>query len=73
MTPEERKSLAQQITTNPLFASVLDDLEKRAIEMLIYADEPDRLDAQMRVRAIRAFRADLDACLSTRTPKAGPA
>ena len=74
MTPQERKSLAEQITANPLFTSILEQMESSAIEALISAkDEDTRLHNQLRVRAVRAFRADLGASLNTRDPKSAPA
>jgi len=71
MTPKERKSLAEQITTNPLFKLVLDQMEQSAVERLIYAKE-DTAEAQLRVQAIRNFRADLEQSLSNPTPKSAP-
>ena len=74
MTPAERKSLAEQITANPLFRSILDDMESGAIEALINAqDNEQRHTRQMRVQAIRDFRTDLAQCLDTRIPKSAPA
>ena len=73
MTPQERKSLAEQITANPLFTAILDDMERGAIEALIYAPDDTRHTAQLRVQAIRSFRQDLGECLNTREPKAAPA
>lgn len=74
MTPSERKSLAEQITANPLFAETLDNIEKDALEALVYADtEQDRVEAQWRVRSARTFRSDLEHALSTREPKEAPA
>lgn len=72
MTPDERKALAEQITTNPLFQQVMDDLEKSAIERLIF-EKDNALAAQLRVQAIRSFRADLEQALSTPTRKKAPA
>lgn len=64
MTPEERKSLAEQILSNPITEIILGDIETAAIESLIYAKtEQDRVEAQWRVRAARAFRSDLEATL----------
>lgn len=74
MTPRERKALAEQIVANPLFNSILDEMEKGAIEALIYAqDEDQRLIQQLRIQAIRQFRSDLGECLNTREPKSAPA
>lgn len=72
MTPDERRSLAEQITTNPLFTAVMDEMEKDAIERLVYAKE-DTATAQLRVQAVRRFRSDLAATLGTPTRKAAPA
>lgn len=74
MTPLERKSLAEQITANPLFTAILAEMEHGATEALIAAqDDRSRLLRQLKVQAIREFRSDLDACLSTREPKSAPA
>jgi hypothetical protein len=72
VTPEEHRSLAEQILSNPLFNSTLDDMERSAIETLIFAKE-NTSEAQLRVQAIRAFRADLKAILDTRPRKGAPA
>lgn len=73
MTPQERKSLSEQITSNPLFGEVLDRIEKQALDALVYADtEQDRVEAQWRVRAARAFRSELSAALITRERKGAP-
>lgn len=69
MTPEERKSLAEQITSNPLYDIILGEIESSAIEALVYAKtEDERIAAQWRVRSARAFRADCEAALRS-TPK----
>lgn len=74
MTPQERKHLAEQITANPLFTAIMDEMENGAIEALINAQTDEhRLTRQLRVQAIREFRTDLGACLDTRTPKSAPA
>ena len=72
MTPDERKNLAEQITTNPLFIAVFDEMEQAAIERLIYETE-SRHEAQLRVIAIRTLRADLEQALVTPTRKGAPA
>jgi DNA-binding transcriptional regulator/RsmH inhibitor MraZ len=64
MTDQERRSLAQQIATNPLYDELMTAIEAGYTEQLIYADtEQARLDAQSRVRAARSFREDLGALL----------
>lgn len=74
MTPDERRSLAQQITTNPLWVELVENLEASAIEQMVYADTDEtRASAAMRVLAIRSLRADLDEALSTRERKGAPA
>lgn len=74
MTPDERRSLAEQITTNPLYKKILDELEQSAIERLIAAgDDETRLTAQLRVQETRALRQELDACLANPVRKAAPA
>lgn len=73
MTPRERKSLAEQIVSNPLFAEILDGMESGAIEALINAQTDEHRHArQLRVQAIRAFRSDLAEALDTRDPKSAP-
>jgi len=75
MTPEERKSLAEQITSNPLYSVIMVDLEKRAVEQMIYAKtDIERHECQLRIQAVRSFRSDCEASLrSTRERKAAPA
>lgn len=74
MTPAERRSLAEQIISNPLFDEIMDGLETSAIERLISADtDESRLIAQLRVQAVRALRRDLDACLDTPERRGVPA
>ena len=59
MGPEEKTALAQQLSTNPLFDYMLDEMEKEATESLVFADtEQQRVEAQWRVRSVRAFRSD---------------
>lgn len=72
MTPEERKALAEQITTNPLYDEVLNGMEENAIEALIHAKENIEL-AQLRVRSIRTFREELGEALNTPARKGAPA
>lgn len=73
MTPRERKSLAEQITANPLFTEILDEMESGAIEALVNAQTDEHRHArQMRVQAIRAFRSDLTEALDTRESKSAP-
>ncbi len=74
MTPTERRHLAEQMMANPLYRLILDEMETGAIEALINAQTDEhRHTRQMRVQAIREFRADLGACLDTREPKDAPA
>lgn len=72
MTPEERRALAEQITTNPLFEITLADMESAAIERLIFAKPEDTATAQLRVQAVRNFRSDLEQSLSTPTRRGAP-
>lgn len=71
MDKRQRKSLAEQITTNPLFNEVLDEMERRATERLIYAKDDDISPAQHRVQAIRTFRTDLERELQDTRPRKG--
>jgi hypothetical protein len=77
MTPDERRSLAEQITTNPLFHETLSVLETAAIDRGVYApmtDDDTRAAAMAEIRAIRAFRQHLEAALQdTPTRKGAPA
>ncbi len=74
MTPAERKSLAEQITANPLFKAILDEMETGAIEALINAqDNEQRLHRQLKVQAVREFRSDLAECLQVRETRSAPA
>lgn len=72
MTPSERKSLAEQLLTNPLFDATFADLEKRATEAMIYTtDDTERLTLALRIREIRAFRQDCEAALRNTQPQKG--
>lgn len=72
MTEQERKSLAEQILTNPLFAETFDGLERRAIEATIWAkDDETRARQAMRVQEIRSFRQDCEAALRNTQPQKG--
>lgn len=74
MTPEERKSLAEQLQANPLFGDIMNRLERDALEALVTADtEQGRIEAQWRVQAARTFRRDLDNSLSTPKRRGAPA
>ena len=69
MTPQDRKALAEQILGNPLFKTILSEIEANAIEQLIFSQQENSLAAQMRVQAIRSFREDLEASLDTHERK----
>lgn len=74
MTPEQRKSLAEQIKANPLFDEIMDRLEKDALEALVSATtEQSRIEQQWRVQAARSFRRDLTNALDTPKRRAAPA
>lgn len=67
MTAEERRSLAEQITTNPLFAATLSKMERDAIAALIREDDPEhRHAAQLYVRAVQKFQRDLARTLASK-------
>ena len=72
MSPEERRTLAEQLKANPLLDVLIDEMEQGAIERLIF-EQQNFADAQLRVQAIRAFRSDLMEALDTRTRKGAPA
>lgn len=75
MTDEEKASLAEQITTNPLFAVLMDELQQNAVSRMYAAqDDMARLSAQAYARAAQSFRTDCEAWLrNTRERKAAPA
>ena len=75
MTPDERKALAESLLANPLFTAVMAQLEASAIERLVNATtDLTRHECQLRVHAVRSFRADCEASLrSTRPVKGAPA
>ena len=65
MTPQQRKSLAEQIMANPLTAAILGEIEAGAIEALVYAKtEQERVEAQWRVRSARRFVEDLNTAIA---------
>lgn len=62
MTPQERKSLAEQLLSNPLWGVLFDGLEASAVEQMIYTDDEEhRAKLAMRVKAIRSLREDCEA------------
>jgi len=66
MTPQERRSFAEIIVTNPLYAETMAELEASAFNRGVYAaatDNETRAAAMAEVRAIRAFRSNLEALL----------
>jgi len=75
MDKNEAASLAEQILSNPLFAEIMQGLEANAVERMIAApDDLSRHECQLRIQAVRAFRADCEGHLrSTRPVKGAPA
>lgn len=73
MTPDERKSLAEQILANPLFTKIIDDMERDAIEWLVSANVEDFETRRADVAAIRNMRAALTNSLSVHAPRKAPA
>ena len=74
MQASERKALAEQINGNPLFHEILSGIEADAIERLVNAKtELERIEAQTRVKAARAFRDELTMLVSKRDRKGAPA
>lgn len=72
MTPFEKASLAEQLMGNPLLQQILSDMEKSAVERLIFADnEQDRVASQMRVLAVRTFRSDCESLLRSTRAREG--
>lgn len=70
MDAETRKSLAQQILTNPLFDTLMDELSDAATERMIAAkDDKARLEAQAYALAVREFRGDCRRMLGNDRPK----
>lgn len=74
MNAEDRKALAEQLVSNPLWARLLDELERDGIEVLISATtDTARMEAQAYVRAARSFRANCESQLrNTGARKAAP-
>lgn len=75
VTPEERRTLAEQLDANPLWHEILENMERQAVEGLIYAStEQSRVEAQWRVQSVRTFRTDCQAALdNNRKRKGAPA
>lgn len=75
LTAEERKSCAEQLLANPLWADLFSKIERDATEDMIFApDEETRADLAKRVQAIRNLRSDCEAqARSTRPRKSAPA
>lgn len=72
MTSEERKALAEQLDANPLLHEILEQIERDAVEALIYAKtEDERIGAQWRVRSARTFREDCLALLRSNPKRKG--
>lgn len=70
MTPQERKNLAEQLLSNPLWAELFDGVEKSATEAMIYAtDDETRAAHANRVLAIRHLRGDCEANLRSDRPR----
>lgn len=59
MTDEERKGLAQQLLSNPIFGDIMDNLERKAINACLAAkNDADRATEAMRANVVRAIRRD---------------
>lgn len=72
MTEADRKSLAEQLLGNPLFAALFDDMERDATQRCIHAtDDETRRFAAMRVQAIQNLRTDCEASLRSTQPRKG--
>ena len=71
MTNDERRSLARQITDNPLYGEIIAAMEREAVETLIHAKPEALLSAQMDVAAVRMFAAKLKAALAEERPRVG--
>ena len=74
MDADERRHLAEQLLTNPLFDVVMDELEQNAINRCINApmiDDELRGAAAAETRAIRAFRSNCEALLRNNQPRKG--
>lgn len=70
MTPEDRKTLAEQLLANPLWAVLMAECEANAIERLIAANtDIERMERQAGVRAARTFRQDCEALARNTRPK----
>lgn len=75
MNENDRASLAEQLVANPLWDVLMDEQERSAVERMVNAaTDITRLECQLRVLAVRSFRADCEASLrSTRQVKSAPA
>lgn len=75
MTPADRQTLAEQLWGNPLFHTMIDEMERDATNACIWAsDEQTRHAAAMRTQAIQRLRSDCEASLrSNQTRKSAPA
>lgn len=74
MTPDEKKSLAQQLANNPVWKALLDEREASALDALVNETDTEKfLRLQERVKQIRALRSDLTELASTRERKGAPA
>ena len=72
MTPQERKNLAEQITSNPLYTEVFDTLEKQAIDACVNTKDPtERADMAAEVRVIRSFRRKCHSAMNTAPARIG--
>ncbi len=64
MNAEDRKAFAQQIESNPLIEELLGEIERAAVERLVYAKtEQERIEGQAGVLATREFGAKLKLAL----------
>ncbi len=71
MNAESRKAYAGQMLSNPLFAVLMAEIEQAAIDRGVNAqwtDHETRAAAMAEARAVRTFRANLEAMLRD-TPK----
>ena len=73
MTPQNRAGLAESLKANPLFAVILDEMEKSAVERMVFAQtDLARHECQLRVLAVLDFRASCDQALRPVEPRKAP-
>lgn len=76
MTDEQTRARALEMTQNPIFSTILDDMERVEVDRMVHSSTTDeqRAAAAAEVRAVREFRAKITALASDPVPgKPAPA